>query len=148
VRRKSLTLFDLRNRGVDLSPILLYQPKLLRRPEISARGLLRITGFFPTSPERIKFDLFFEPVQGRWRLYGLSVDTFSPPPAATGAVAPHGPAQGPQTAATPTPPKPAAAPRKPDSQSSGSAASKNEKSSDDFDIRDRIEEPAAAPARG
>ena len=69
---------DLRQRKVDLSRTLLFQPKLVRRPEINARGMLRITGFFPTSPDRIDFDLIYQPVQGRWRLYGISVNTSHP----------------------------------------------------------------------
>ncbi len=37
--------------------------------------MLRITGFFPTSPERVNFDLIFQPVQGKWRLYGIAANT-------------------------------------------------------------------------
>lgn len=38
---------DLRGRNMDLTPVLLYQPKLFRRPQMNAQGMLRITGFFP-----------------------------------------------------------------------------------------------------
>ena len=55
--------------------------------------MLRITGFFPTSPERVNFDLIFQPVQGKWRLYGIAVNTQKAPapqaaPAPQGAPAP------------------------------------------------------------
>jgi hypothetical protein len=46
---------NLRSRNLDLTPILLFQPKLYQRPQMNDRGMLRITGFFPTSPERVKF---------------------------------------------------------------------------------------------
>jgi len=86
---------NLRRRNLDLSPILFFQPKLLRKPEINARGILRVTGFFPTKPERVNFDLLFQAVQGQWRLFGIAADTSRAQPAATAPVAPQAaPAQG------------------------------------------------------
>jgi hypothetical protein len=40
--------------------------------------MLRLTGYFPTQPLQIKFDLLFERIRGDWRLFGISVAT---PPA-------------------------------------------------------------------
>jgi len=74
---------DLRRRNLDLSPILLSQPKLVRKPQIDANGLLEIAGFFPTAPEQVNFDLIFQLVQGRWRLYGIAANTSPVRPAAT-----------------------------------------------------------------
>ena len=74
---------DLRSRNLDLSPILLSQPKLVRKPQIDANGLLEIAGFFPTAPEQVNFDLIFQLVQGRWRLYGIAANTSPVRPAAT-----------------------------------------------------------------
>ena len=79
---------DLRSRNLDLSPVVLFQPKLYRKPEISQRGMLRITGFFPTSPERVNFDLIFQPVQGKWSLYGIAANTQKAPPPQAAAPAP------------------------------------------------------------
>ncbi len=60
--------------------------------------MLRLTGFFPTKPLQINFDLLFQNVAGQWRLFGISVST----PAA----------QQPATSQTPPPAKPAtSAPR-------------------------------------
>jgi hypothetical protein len=42
---------NLRQRNLDLSPVLLFQPKLLGPPILDAKGMLRVTGFFPTPPE-------------------------------------------------------------------------------------------------
>jgi hypothetical protein len=85
---------DLRHRNLDLSPILLFQPKLLRKPEIDAKGMLRVTGFFPTQPERVNFDLLFQPVQGQWRLFGIAADTSQAPQPPAASVGQPGPAQG------------------------------------------------------
>jgi len=56
---------NLRDRKLDLSPIILYTPKLFRRPEMNKEGKIRIAGFFPTEPERVNFDLIYQPVQGQ-----------------------------------------------------------------------------------
>ena len=75
---------NLRGRNLDLSPILLFQPKLLRRPQLNAEGMLRVTGFFATRPDQVNFDLIFEPRDGQWKLFGLAVDTGqAKPPAAS-----------------------------------------------------------------
>ena len=54
----------LRSRKLDLSPIIVYTPKLFRAPEMNGQGLVRVTGFFPTEPERVNFDLIYQPVPG------------------------------------------------------------------------------------
>jgi hypothetical protein len=74
---------NLRGRNLDLSPILLVQPKLVRTPGITANGMLRVSGFFPTRPEQVNFDLLFQAVQGQWRLFGISADTTQVSPVAS-----------------------------------------------------------------
>jgi hypothetical protein len=64
---------DLRSRKIDLSPIAVVEPKLARSAFINDRGMLRITGFFPTKPEQVNFDLAFLSIEGQWRLFGISV---------------------------------------------------------------------------
>jgi hypothetical protein len=68
----------IRNAKVDISPILLYQPKLFRKPEFTEKGRLRVSGFFPTEPQRVNFDLILEFVGGKWRLYGISAGMSQP----------------------------------------------------------------------
>lgn len=63
----------IRRRQVDLSPVVFYDPKLIAPPRRDQRGMLRLTGFIPTSPERVNFDLIFQPVDGRWRIFGIGV---------------------------------------------------------------------------
>ena len=65
----------LRSQNFDLSPIVLLQPKLLRPAEIESNGMLRVTGFFPTAPERLNFDLIFQAVNDQWRLFGIAANT-------------------------------------------------------------------------
>lgn len=64
----------LRRRNVDFSPILFFDPKLVREPMLDASGAVRVTGFIPTSPERVIFDLGFAAVAGQWRLSAIVID--------------------------------------------------------------------------
>lgn len=66
---------DLRERQIDLAPILLLQPKLEREPWINGRRLLRLQGFFDSRPERVNFNLAYTEVGGKWRLFAIGVDT-------------------------------------------------------------------------
>ena len=68
----------LRQRKLDLSPILFFDPKLVRPAALQENGLLRMTGYIDTRPERILFDMGFEHVNGDWRLSAIVVDTSRP----------------------------------------------------------------------
>jgi hypothetical protein len=100
-------LATLRPRNLNLSAILLFQPKFLRKPDIDAQGMLRATGHFTTRP-RVNFDLIFQFVGGRWRLFGMAVDTSQtlPPADSAGQTAPPQAAKPKQ--AVPAKPAPAA----------------------------------------
>jgi hypothetical protein len=74
---------NLRNRKIDLAPILFFDPKLVRKPEITQNGMLHLSGFLPTRPEQVNFDLLFEKTD-RWRLFGIAVNT-APTQTATGS---------------------------------------------------------------
>jgi hypothetical protein len=90
----------LRSRNLDLSPVLFFTPKLVQQPMINPNGILRLVGFFPTEPERVNFDLYFQLLNGDWRIFGIGV-----------SVTPND-----QTAALPAqpaPPAPAAQEQKP-----------------------------------
>jgi hypothetical protein len=140
----------LRNRQLDLTPILLFQPKLYRKPEMNDQGMLRITGYFPTAPERVNFDLIFQPVQGKWRLFGIAANTerVQPAQAAPGPQAAPAPAAAP--AAAPAKPaaaevvKPAAPPAKtPAAKPKPAAAGAGDTAPPD--VRDRIDNPPPPP---
>ncbi len=66
---------NLRQRNLDLSPILFFTPKLVQPPQINANGILRLVGYFPTSPEHVNFDLYFQMVGGDWRIFGIGLST-------------------------------------------------------------------------
>jgi hypothetical protein len=91
----------LRRQRLDLGPIVLFTPKLVRHPAIDERGLLTLSGFFETQPQRVEFDLLFQPVGGQWRLFGIRAGTVpaSPATAAGGQAAPA--PQAPAKAAPP-----------------------------------------------
>jgi hypothetical protein len=72
----------LRNRKLDLSPLLFFDPKLIREPALQPSGLLRLTGYIPTDPERILFDMGFERVGDQWCLSAIVIDV-QPLPSAT-----------------------------------------------------------------
>jgi len=77
----------LRNRELDISPIMFFEPKLIRPPLINESGMLRLTGFIPTEPEQVLFDFLFQSVDSRWQLFGISVDV-KPKPAPQAAAQP------------------------------------------------------------
>ncbi len=83
-------------------------PQLTLLPQIEANGLMRMAGFFPSVPTQVNFELLYAPVDGRWRLFGLSVSFGQAAPAAP---APP-PGAAPQAGAPPAPKaNPAPAPK-------------------------------------
>ncbi len=68
----------LRTQGVDLAPTLVLTPQLSETPALSADGVLRLAGLFPTRPLQIAFIILYRSVNARWTIDGLSV-TAGPP---------------------------------------------------------------------
>jgi hypothetical protein len=97
-----------RNDNLDLSGVAALDPQLSLLPQIEASGLMHMTGFFPSVPSQVNFDLLFAPVSGQWRLFGLSVSVASMAPAAP---PPPEPPQHPLAQKHSTPPP--AAPKQP-----------------------------------
>lgn len=64
---------NLASKGIDLSATATMVPKLARAPSIDAKKRLHISGHFPGQPAQLNFELMFEAVSGRWRLFGISV---------------------------------------------------------------------------
>lgn len=77
---------DMRTQGVDLSPIILYTPILVREPAYDEQGLLHLVGYYKTEPQQVHFDLTLQPVDGLWRLFGISVK-IAPPHTVTSVTA-------------------------------------------------------------
>ena len=82
---------DLASRGVDLSVVSVIAPQLTEAPALDQQnGTLRLKGYFPGQPVQINFEVLYQSVGGRWRLFGLSVQPSSstqPPPVAGGTPA-------------------------------------------------------------
>jgi len=66
---------NLRSPDLDFGPIVLFNPKFTKPPALNPQRLLRLTGYFPTSPLRINFDLVYQRVGERWQLFGIAVQT-------------------------------------------------------------------------
>lgn len=64
----------LRNQKLDLIPIIFFTPKPFQRPHIDERGMLRLTGFFPTQPLQLNFDFAYAHVNGDWRVFAIAVE--------------------------------------------------------------------------
>ena len=79
---------DLRNRRVNLYPVLFLAPDLSKPPEITQGGQLHLTGYFATRPVQIQFDILFTTLDGVWRLDGAAIDAIPEKPAAGLPVAP------------------------------------------------------------
>jgi hypothetical protein len=111
---------DLRNKNIDLSPIAVLDAKLVRQPSINSNGQLRLSGFFPSRPEQVNFDLAFIMMGGRWRLHGMALNTTrnETPSVATGE-----PAQPPPAASASKP----EAVKKPTAAATDGATPPNEK---------------------
>jgi hypothetical protein len=77
----SQSFSDLRHRNFDLYGAALLAPQLTAVPALDQRGFLHLTGFFPTRPQQIDFDLLFADVGNQWRLFGIAVNTPQAPTA-------------------------------------------------------------------
>jgi hypothetical protein len=78
---------SLRSSGIDLSNTLLLAPTYRGQPRMVQPDILQVQGFFGLRPTAISFDLYYQWVQGRWRLFGVSIN-----PAQIAAVQPGVPA--------------------------------------------------------
>jgi hypothetical protein len=63
----------LRQQNLNMTPLVLFQPRLLHPPAIDGKGILRIAGFYETQPLQVHFNLGFQAVEGAWRLYEIAV---------------------------------------------------------------------------
>jgi hypothetical protein len=96
----------LRNDNLDLSGVAVIDPQLNLLPQIEANGLMHMAGFFPSVPTQVNFDLSFAPVNGQWRLFGISVSIGQSGPAAPEPPPPPPPQKQPSASAAKSPPAP------------------------------------------
>jgi len=89
--RLAQSFSDLASKGIDLTPTSVIAPQLTEPPGLDQKqGMLRLKGYFPGQPIQINFEMLFQAVEGRWRLFGLSVQPgpATAPPAAASAPPP------------------------------------------------------------
>jgi len=67
---------------LDLSGVAVIDPQLSLLPQIEPNGLLHMAGFFPSVPSQVNFELLFAPVEGQWRLFGVSLSVGQSAPVA------------------------------------------------------------------
>jgi hypothetical protein len=91
---------------LDLSGVAVIDPQLSLLPQIEPNGLLHMAGFFPSVPSQVNFELLFAPVDGQWRVFGVSLSVGQSAPVAPPAPEPAPPAKPVVAQKQPTPPKP------------------------------------------
>jgi hypothetical protein len=86
--RLSQAFSNLASQGVDLSAVTTIAPQLTEAPTLDQqKGMLHLKGYFPGQPVQINFEMLYQAVGGRWRLFGLSVQPASsagPPQSVSG----------------------------------------------------------------
>jgi len=73
---------------LDLSGVAVIDPQLSLLPQIEPNGLLHMAGFFPSVPSQVNFELLFAPVEGQWRVFGVSLSVGQSAPVAPPAPEP------------------------------------------------------------
>jgi hypothetical protein len=68
----------IRAAGLDMLPVLVLQPHYSKVGPVDEGRRFRLNGFFPSQPKHIGFDLVYEPVNNRWKLYSISVAPLDP----------------------------------------------------------------------
>ena len=104
VEKLSDNFSSFRKQGIDISPALLFAPILLGPARMGPDNVLHVAGFYATKPQRIAFELAFQPANNAWRLADIQVRTVVPDPAA-GTLTPAAGAKAPAAAAKPKPKK-------------------------------------------
>lgn len=64
----------LRSTRIDLSTTLLTAPRYTAPPRQLRADVFQVQGYFPLRPRTVVFDLAFQWQNGRWRLFGVSVE--------------------------------------------------------------------------
>jgi len=63
----AMVFAGLREQKLDLTFVALAMPQLSAAPAVDGRGVLRVAGYYPTTPLQVNFDLSFQAVAGTWR---------------------------------------------------------------------------------
>ena len=63
----------IRSLRVDLGNALVVEPRYTDGPRLLQADVFQVKGYFPLRPTAIFFDLYFQWEQGRWKLFGISI---------------------------------------------------------------------------
>ena len=69
----AVTFAELRRQKLDLSPILVIEPRLTERPATDQHHRLQLVGYVPTRPQAVRFALIFQQISGGWVIDEISV---------------------------------------------------------------------------
>lgn len=64
-----------RQAGIDLTALVLREPKFTRAPAVDEHGLLTLTGLLPGPTQQVKFALTYARDDRDWKLYALTLTT-------------------------------------------------------------------------
>lgn len=64
---------SIRERDLGLERVVLANPVYAEEPGLTETGLFEVKGSFPARPEGVSFELYFQHVEGDWKLYGLGI---------------------------------------------------------------------------
>jgi hypothetical protein len=71
----SRSFSDLASKQIDLSTVSVIAPQLTQPPALDqAKGMLHLKGYFPGKSAQLNFEMLYQAVDGRWRVFGLSVN--------------------------------------------------------------------------
>ena len=65
---------SIRQSRVDIGNALVVAPTYTAAPTLLQTDVFEVKGYFALRPTPIFFDLFFQWEQGRWKLYGISIE--------------------------------------------------------------------------
>ena len=64
---------SLRAANLDLSNALLLAPTYSGPPRFVEQGILQVRGLFGLRPTAISFDIYYQWIGGKWKLFGVSI---------------------------------------------------------------------------
>jgi hypothetical protein len=65
---------DFIDKEVDISPIKKVEPVFNKPAEIDSDGVLLVSGYYPTTPKRVVFQLKYLTEKSEWKLVGIKID--------------------------------------------------------------------------
>ena len=69
----ALIFLAVRQKKIDLASAVLLDWKFAQAPIFNDKNMLQMTGTMATKPDPVAFDLTFQPVNGSWRLFAITI---------------------------------------------------------------------------